>query len=341
MFSAFKTLSRALGASIPVLACSAILAISNIATAQTPPLKVAYSDWPGWIAWDVAVQKGFFKAEGVNVEFVWFEYLPSMDAFSAGKVDAVCVTNGDALVTGGGGKLSTGIVLNDFSNGNDKIVGKPGINSIKDLKGKKVGLELNLVEHLMLLKALELNGMTESDVTLVNFPTNEVPQALGKGGVDAVGAWYPIAGQALKQVPGSKPLFTSKDVPGLIYDTLTVSRDSLAKNRAEWKKVVKVWFKTVDFINDPKTHDEAVKIMAARVNVTPEDYKKNMEGTALLDLKGNLERLKEGPGLESVYGSSKIANDFNVKFKVYKESQDIKSYIDPSLVLEVAKELGK
>src|SRR4051794_3527896 len=59
-------------------------------------LKIAYSDWPGWIAWDVAVQKGWFKEAGVNVELVWFDYVPSMDAFSAGKVDAVCMTNGDA-----------------------------------------------------------------------------------------------------------------------------------------------------------------------------------------------------------------------------------------------------
>src|SRR4051812_42823812 len=53
------------------------------------PLRIAYSDWPGWVAFEVGIQKGWFKAEGVDVEFSWFDYLPSMDAFSAGKVDAV------------------------------------------------------------------------------------------------------------------------------------------------------------------------------------------------------------------------------------------------------------
>lgn len=318
-----------------------VTGLQPMAAAQTAPLKIAYSDWPGWVAWEVAIQKGFFKDEGVNVEFVWFEYLPSMDAFSAGKVDAVCVTNGDALVTGGNGKPSTGIVINDFSDGNDKIVAKPGINSIKDLKGKKVGLELNLVEHLMMLKALEMNGMTESDITLVNFPTNETPQALTSGGVDAVASWYPIAGQTLKQMPGSKALFTSKDVPGLIYDTLTVSRESLATRRAEWLKVVKVWFKTLAFIQNPATHEEAVKLMAARVKVTPAEYEENMKGTHLLDLDENIKHLKEGAGLDSIYGSSVIANAFNLKYKVYKDTQDVKTYIDPSLVAEVAKSMGK
>src|SRR5215468_7250326 len=75
-------------------------------------LKIAYSDWPGWIAWDIAVQKGWFKEAGVDVELQWLDYVPSMDAFSAGKVDAVCMTNGDALVTGAAGGKSISILVN-------------------------------------------------------------------------------------------------------------------------------------------------------------------------------------------------------------------------------------
>jgi NitT/TauT family transport system substrate-binding protein len=288
------------------------------------------------VAWEVAIQKGFFKEAGVEVEFSWFEYLPSMDAFTAGKVDANCMTNGDAMVTGAGGKVSTAIVLNDYSNGNDKIIGKPGINSFKDLKGKKVGLELNLVEHLLFLKGLELNGMKESDVTLVNVPTNETPQTLASGGVDAVAAWYPIAGQALKQVAGSKSLLSSSDAKGLIYDGLYVDRASLAKRKADWAKVAAVWFKTVAFIKDPKTKDEAMKIMAAKVKVAPEDYAKNLEGTFLLDVPGNLKALEKNDTLQSVYGSSKIANDFNMKHNVYKVSQNVDSYFDVSFVKDIS-----
>ena len=36
-------------------------------------------------------------------------------------------------------------------------------------------------------------------------------------------------------------------------------------------------------------------------------------------------------GLGSLYGSSTIADGFNVKNEVYKESQNVDSYIDPSL----------
>ena len=36
-------------------------------------------------------------------------------------------------------------------------------------------------------------------------------------------------------------------------------------------------------------------------------------------------------GFGSLYGSSEIANDFNLKYAVYKEKLDVDSFIDPSL----------
>src|SRR5689334_22863315 len=191
------------------------------------PLRVAYSDWPGWTAFEVGIQKGWFKEAGIDVEFSWFDYLPSMEAFSAGKVDAVMVTNGDALVTGASGAKSKMILVTDYSNGNDKVIAKPGIKSLKQLKGKKIGLEMTLVEHLLLLQGLQKAGMKQEDVELVNFPTNETPGALTSGQVAAVAAWYPTSGQALAALAGSTAVFTSADVPGLIYDTVAVSPQSL------------------------------------------------------------------------------------------------------------------
>jgi NitT/TauT family transport system substrate-binding protein len=85
----------------------------GLCAAHAEPLKIAYSDWPGWVAWEIAIQKNWFKEAGVDVQFMWYDYTPSMDAYSTGKADAVCMTNGDALVTGATGKPSVGILLND------------------------------------------------------------------------------------------------------------------------------------------------------------------------------------------------------------------------------------
>jgi len=299
--------------------------------AQAEPLKIGYSDWPGWVAWEVAIQKGWFKEAGVDVQFEWFEYVPSMEAFAAGKLDAVCMTNGDALVTGATGAPSKTILINDFSNGNDMIVGQPGIEKLADLKGKKIGVEVGFVDHLLLLKGLQAAGLKESDVELVNVPTGETPKALASGDVAAIGAWQPNSGQALKAVPGSKPIYTSKDVPGLIYDVLAVSPASLSAHPEEWKKVAQVWYKVVDYFYDPATHDDAVKIMASRVNLSPEEYAKFVSGTKILKLDEAKKVFKKGEGLDSVYGSNVVVDEFNVSNKVYDKPQPTADYIAPAI----------
>jgi NitT/TauT family transport system substrate-binding protein len=307
-----------------------LAAVMSFAAQAAPPLKIGYSDWPGWVAWQVAIDKGWFKEAGVPVQFEWFDYTASMDAFAAGKLDAVTMTNGDALVTGAAGGKSVMILINDYSNGNDMIIGKPGVRSLKDLKGKKVAVEMGFVEHLLLLNGLKKAGMKESDVTLVNAKTNEMPQMLASGDVAAVGAWQPISGQALKSVPGARPIYTSADEPGLIYDVLAVNPASAKQRRADWLKVVKVWDRVVKYINDPKTQPDAVKIMAARVGVSPEAYLPLLKGTKLLTLDEAKKIYVKGDGFRTLYGSTRIADDFNVANEVYKKPQDVNSYLDAS-----------
>ncbi|MGK4000371.1 ABC transporter substrate-binding protein [Sorangium sp. So ce1024] len=297
-------------------------------------LRIAYSDWPGWVAWEIALQKGWFKEAGVEVDFTWFEYVPSMEAYTAGKVDAVCVTNGDALVTGNGGAPSVGILVNDYSNGNDMVVARPGITRVAELKGKKVGVEVGFVGHLLLLNALRSAGLGEKDIQIVNVPTDQTPQTLRSGAVDAIVAWQPNSGQALRELPGSTAIFTSADVPGIIYDLLAVSPKSLAERRADWVKVVKVWDRVARFIKDERNLDEAVRLMSARVGLSPEQYRPLLSGTFFLDLAGGMKRLERGDGLASLHGSSKIVDEFNVKNNVYKAPLKVDDYIDSSLTAE-------
>lgn len=314
---------------------AATMLFSASAHASDKPLRIGYSDWPGWVLWQVPIEKGWFKQAGLNVKFEWFDYSASMEAFTAGKLDLVGMTNGDTLVTGATGGKGVAFLLNDYSNGNDMIVAKPGINSVKDLKGKKIGVEMGLVDHLLLLNALKKNGLKESDVHLVNVPTNETPKVLASGQVDAIGAWQPSSGIALKMVPGSKAIYTSADAPGLIYDVYVASPQVYATRKKDLKKLLKVWYRAVNYFYNPKTREDAIKIMAARVNLKPSVYKTFVNGTKILTLKEAKKHIKKGKGLSSVYGSSQVSDDFNVANKVYKTPQNVDSYFDFSLTAKM------
>jgi NitT/TauT family transport system substrate-binding protein len=139
-----------------------IIAAFAMCSAHAEPLRIGYSDWPGWVSWEIAVENGWFEEAGVDVKFEWFDYVASMDAFAAGQLDAVGMTNGDTLVTGSAGAQGVMVLLHDYSNGNDMIVAAPGIKSVTELKGKKVGVEIGFVSHLLLLNALEKAGLSET-----------------------------------------------------------------------------------------------------------------------------------------------------------------------------------
>ena len=297
------------------------------------PLKVGYSDWPGYTAFEIAVQKGWFKQAGVDVEFDWFDYGPSIDAFSAGKIDADCIVASDAMGAGAAGSPSKFIAIIDYSDGSDMIIGKPGINSIKDLKGQKVAVEFGLVEHFLLLEGLKRNGLSQNDVTLVNTPTNNMPQTLASGQVAAVGAWYPISGQALLSTPGSKRLFTSADAKGLIYDVLAVNPASLAAHHDDWVKIAAIYYKCVAYIMDPKTRDDAIRIMAAKVQQKPEDYAKNVPGTHFETLAEAKANYKGDAGAAiNLHDSMQLSDKFSLDNGVYKASQKPEDYIYSGIV---------
>ncbi len=319
------------------LFASLILYFSSIVATSAEPLKIGYSDWPGWLPWEIAIKKGWFEKAGVEVDFQFMDYVASMETFAAGALDATHMTNGDALVFGSTGAPSVAIICNDYSNGNDMLIARPGINSVKDLKGKKVGVEVGFVSHLLLLTALESVGMTESDVEVVNVPNGETPQVLASGGVDAICAWQPSSGAALKLVDGSKTLFTSADAPGIIYDLLYVSPESLESRRDDWMKVVEVWYKVVDFMKDEDNIDETLEIIAGKVSVSPDEYEPFLDGTYILTLEEAAKIWKDGEGLGSLYGSSRIVDQFNVKFEVYDEPESIEKYLDPSLTMKLLK----
>ncbi len=82
-------------------------------------------------------------------------------------------------------------------------------------------------------------------------------------------------------------------------------------------KVVKVWNRIATFVRDPANQAEAVKIMAARAGVPPEEYAKFMPGTRFLSPEEALTRFEPKDTLDSLFGSGKVADEFNVANKVY------------------------
>src|SRR5258705_13358000 len=106
----------------------------SAAHAATASLKIGYSDWPGWVAWQVAIDKGWLKEVGVDASFEWFDYSASMDAFTAGKIDRGVGGEGETPGTGAGGGKKVIVMLSCYFNGNDTLRAKPAFKNLKKVK---------------------------------------------------------------------------------------------------------------------------------------------------------------------------------------------------------------
>jgi len=243
-----------------------VAAVLIVPTAQAE-IKVGLSDWPGWVAWYVAEQKGYFKKHGADVKLVWFAtYTDSISALSAGQLDANSQTWSDSMAPLAKGVPLKVVLVNDNSAGNDALMVAPAIKSFKDLKGKTVALEEFSVSHFVLVTALAKNGMSQKDVKVVNLSAGDAAAAFLSGRVDAAVVWNPWVNQIQTSGKG-KALFTSKDMPGLIPDLLVAQEKSLAAHRKDFIGMIKAWYDTEKFIRDKP--DEAAAIMAKVVSMEP------------------------------------------------------------------------
>jgi NitT/TauT family transport system substrate-binding protein len=73
--------------------------------------------------------------------------------------------------------------------------------------------------------------------------------------------------------------------------------------------------------------------MAQRVGVSPAQYKQLLSGTHLISVAEAKKVLVKAEGLGSLYGSTQVADDFNLHNAVYKQPQKVDGYIEPSLTL--------
>lgn len=295
------------------------------------PVVLGYSSWAGWWPWAIAQEEGIFTANGLNVQLKWFDgYLESLQAFSAGQLDANCQTLNDTIAFAPNSINGQVVVLvNDNSAGNDKIIVAENINTIQDLKGKKVALEEGLVDDFLLSFALEKNEMSRKDIQVVNLETGAAAAAFAAGQVDAVGAFPPFWLTALKR-KGSKELLSSAEFPGAIPDLLVVSQKLVNERPEVVQGLVKTWFDIREFMQ--KNSEKADAIMAKRANVTVEEFQLFKQGTKFFTVEDNLEAFAPGNTMKNMPYAAQEMTNFMLEVGLIKQAADLTKLFDDRFI---------
>jgi ABC transporter binding protein (urea carboxylase system) len=253
---------------VAVAAAGAWLASRALAE-TTPVFSLAWSEYPSWSVFGVAhEQKLIDGAKGkmgpiekkwnVDIELKEADYDTCLTMYGANQVDAVCITNMDAL-NPSLGRPSAAILPTSTSDGADALIVAGEIKDIKQLKGKNVYGLAKTVSEYCFARNLELLGEKEADYKFTNMDPSAAALAMQQKqkGYDAIMVWNPFVLDTLNKRKDAKVLFDSTKIPGEIIDMVVVAQSSLDKPGGEAfaHAVIDTYYQLNQRIADPKTHD--------------------------------------------------------------------------------------
>jgi len=277
---------------------------ANLSASAGDKYRIAWSHYTGWEPWQFIKESGIMdkwaKKYKCEVEIILVnDYIESINMYTAGQFDGCTMTNMDALtIPAIGGVDSTVLIMGDFSNGNDGIVLLNG-NAVKDLKGRKLRIVELSVSHYLLTRALDMNGMSERDLTLANTSDADIAGLFitesERNPKAAVCTWNPPLMQ-VRNVKGASLVFDSSKIPGEIIDCLVVKSD-LPDNVK--KALAGAWFETMGIMSGrSKAGQNAVKAMAEFAGGTLREFQAQLRTTAMFYKAGAAADFSRSPKLK-------------------------------------------
>lgn len=194
----------------------------------------------------IAEKNGYFAAEGVKVKIEHFKSAQDRDsALQSGKLDGV-ITDILAVVFNNEGGIQLKICAKNDGNV-ELLAGKDSpINTIKDLKDKKLGLSSNTIMEYTADRMLEAGGSKTEEIDKIAIPKLPTRLEMLEGGkIDAAILPEPLAGLAVKN--GARVLSSTDELQNKA-GAIAFTAKSIKENPNEVKAVFKAYNQAVAYL---------------------------------------------------------------------------------------------
>ncbi|ARP90587.1 ABC transporter substrate-binding protein [Bordetella genomosp. 9] len=307
--------------------------------AQTPRrIKVGYLhtlavDGQLWLA----DHMGLWKKAGLDPEFIQFQTgLELFQAMSGGSID---VLSTGAVMSNfparGQGKV---FLINDVEFATAQLWVHPdmGINSIADLKGKKISTTTGTTAHVFLDKALRAAGIDpRKDVQIVNQRMQDATSAFISKAVPAVALWVPFNIAVRNRVPTARMLVDASAYypDAAIVGGWAARNDYYAGNKDALVRIIRAWVQANDYMTAHP--DEALALLQTKYypNVPLSDIKEQYKAQKMFDSRQWVKLYEDG----TVTKWLQQVTDFFVEFASIPNPVPASQYFDPKLYLETVK----
>ncbi len=272
-------------------------------------------------------QSRYFKDYGLKVRFHKNDDLANaLNAWISGDYD-VLVQTADAfpLYTSPDDIWAlkpTVFMQVDWSRGGDVIIAKRGINSINDLKGKRVAVTEPSPSQTLLVSALEAAGLQYSDVQIVAASDPVVAsQTFQAPNVDAAVVWSPFHLEAIRNIPGSKVLLSTKEQSHIIADIMFAKDDYIQRHRDQINAFYAGWMRGVaELQSNTSNQEKAARILAEFLEFPIDDAKGAMADVHWASQGDNVDFFGLNPDYKGMKGGD-LYEKMNRKFVQLKQME--------------------
>jgi len=283
-------------------------------------LRIGTNVWIGSEPLYLARELGRFDPGAVQL----VEYPSASEvlrAFRNGAIDGMVISLDELFGLAVDGFQPRIILVVDVSHGADVVVGRGGMRTMHDLKGKSVAVESSALGAFVLSRALTVNGMQASDVNVVYLESNEQPSAFASGLVDGAVTFDPYRAQFLRA--GARTLFDSTQIPGEIVDLLAVRADVIGREPHAIQNLLAGWFDAIDYLHS--NPDDAARRMGIRQQTSGEQFLAAQRGLHIPSREENLRMLGGSPPELAVTGKRLMT--LMVDAKLLRKPFDIQSVL--------------
>ncbi len=234
-----------------------------------PPQKitVAYTWQPQSTLVHVAVAKGYFAEEGLEVQSLMHTYgKAALQSAIDNKADFATVAETPVMFSVLKGEKIFVLANIEASNRNNAVVARKdaGINKVGDLQGKRIGYIPGTTSDFFLDSLLTANGYTRKDIQPVSLKPEEMQNGIMTKKVDAVCIWnYPLT-QIYRQLGTNGILFFDQAIYTETFN-IAARQDYVQKNPETVKRFLRALIKAENFV--AKNPDEAQNIMATATKI--------------------------------------------------------------------------
>jgi len=277
-------------------------------------------------------QSRFYKEYGFKVEFkIENDLLNAMSAWMSDEYD-VLVQTADAfpLYTAPEDINSfepKAFMQVDWSRGGDALIVKRGINTVNDLKGKRVAVAVPSPAQTLLITSLEAAGLSYEDVTVIKTADNlKAAELFRSDDVDAAVVWSPDDIFATADVPGSKVLLTTVEQSNIIADIMFAKQSFINNNRDQINGFYEGWMKAVaELKSSASAQAKAAQYLGEINQMSPEDGA-GMASVVYWTSHGDN---KDFFGLSSGYKGQKGSDLYEKMSKKFVETGDAETMAPP------------